>query len=144
MFLYNPVAAVCVSFIDCVFSSIKPDYLYLLLLTWLLICFIDCERGINAATAAHGLAKYNKAGPAKAKALSSSPFIRLKKRTMVGIRGDQEAAQRSRRPTAASKRCSLCPNCLLKNDNGETQPRRLPSPLSRKSSRTAAEPPAST
>lgn len=79
MFLYNPVAAVCVSFIDCVFFFIKPDYLYLLLFTWLLICFIDSERGINAATAAHGLAKYNKAGPAKSKGFIQFSFHSLEK-----------------------------------------------------------------
>lgn len=46
--------------------------------------------------------------------LSSSCFICQKKQTVVGIRGDQEAAQRSRRPTVTSKCCSLCPNCLVK------------------------------
>lgn len=47
-------------------------------------------------------------------ALSNSCFPLFKRRTVVGIRADQAAAQRTTRLTVTSKRRGLSPNCLVK------------------------------
>lgn len=47
-------------------------------------------------------------------ALSNSCFSSFKRCTVVGIRADQAAAQRTTRLTVTSKHRGLSPNCLVK------------------------------
>lgn len=47
-------------------------------------------------------------------ALSNSCFTSFKRCTVVGIRADQAAAQRTTRLTVTSKNRGLSPNCLVK------------------------------